>query len=103
MSNSDNKPVGHISIGQGNKLNHRQIWSSSDFFRSAEQMIVTVLDEKIIFRCPDIDYRGKSLKVNKSVKYMTQLTIVNDTLPIAKKLDFDEDESNVDQVVVYFK
>lgn len=99
---TNNKPQGHVSIGLGVKLNHRQIWSSSDFFRSAERMIITVLEDKIIFRIPDLDYRGKSLKVNRSIKYMDQITIVDDSLPVVKKLDFDEDESNDDQVVVYF-
>ncbi len=69
-----------------------------------DSIIVKWDSEKITIKIPEMDYRGGAYTPRAPNKRPSGKTvmIITDTLPFGKFL-IDEDESNEDQVVVYFE
>lgn len=93
---------GSISILKGTRENQRQIQSNSKFFTPNEDVIVKVDNDKITFRKPQIDYNGRTFKPKLIQSGWVTFQIVAD-LPIIKNLEFDLDESNIDERVIYYR
>ena len=93
---------GSISITKGRRENYWQIRSKSKFFTPNEDVIIKVDNEKITFSKPTIDYNGRTYKATPINNGWVIFGIVAD-LPILKKLEFDLDESNIDERVVYYR
>jgi hypothetical protein len=93
---------GSISILKGTRENQRQIISKYKFFTPNEDLIVKVDNEKITFKKPHIDYNGRTFKPKLINSGWVTFQIVAD-LPIVKNLEFDLDESNIDERVVYYR
>jgi hypothetical protein len=92
----------YITIYQVAKSStQRLISSKSKFFEPNEDLIVIVTNEKIIIRKPSIDYSGKTHKAIPNHSGWVTFVIVAD-LPLMKKLEPDEEESDEDQAVYYY-
>lgn len=79
--------------------NCRIIYSLSDFFNS--KVYVENHNTHAIFKKPDIDFNGKSYKPTKR-KSGFMLTVSNNNLP-SGQYSIDPEESNEDQIVIYFE
>ncbi len=104
MKSSDSIQVhGSIRINNGSKINHFFISSNHDFFK-AEYVIVKVEYERLIFTIPTIDYNGKMLKSNIHFNddRWRHFTVVSELL-ITGKFYIDEEESDEDKLVVYYR
>lgn len=99
----DKKQSGNrISICKGGWHNQVHISSRSDFFTPNEYIIVIVDHEKITFKKPSLFYTGKLHKIKPTQSGWVCFDIIAD-IPLARRLAFDPDESNEDQVVVYYR
>lgn len=92
----------YIRINNHTNRNYVIVYSNNDFFKT-DSIIYKYGHEKITFKIPTIDYRGKLLKpvLCDSVKWR-HLTIKNEYLELGK-YKIDPDESNEDQVVIYYE
>ena len=84
------------------KASHRrqvQVQSNSKFF--SEDVLVSVDEESIRFTKPSLDYRGKTHKPKELKSGWYTFCIVAE-LPITKNLEFDDEESTEDELVVYY-
>lgn len=70
-----------------------------EFFKGELKYELT--EDRIIFRKPDISYTGHSVRTFFD-KYAHRLYLATKEIPLGKFL-IDEDESNEDQIVVYFE
>lgn len=89
----------YIRVNKAQTDRQRVITSKSDFFKG--RTIFKVEKDKIIFKKPTIDYRGKSYKFCLHVDGFYHSTILCE-IPLGK-FYFDEDESNEDIIVAYFE
>ena len=90
-----------ISIFKGATENIRLVQSNCDFFKPNKDIIVKCSNEKIVFKNIHIDYNGKTIKPKALNCGWVTMTITYD-LPIISHLEIDSDESNIDEIVVYF-
>lgn len=93
--------IGYISITNATHVNQRSIGTKSKFFVPNEEIIVDVKWDKIVFRKPDFSYTGKTHKMVSLKNGWVFFSIVAD-LPLGK-FEFDPDESNMDEMVVYLQ
>ncbi len=98
----------YINITELRQNHFFKISTKSEFLKTKEVSIKISYDHLIITK-PTIDYRGRIYKVqsmkdrNKNVpNNWRYITVTNDNL-IPGKFTIDEDESNEDQLIVYFK
>jgi hypothetical protein len=91
---------GSIFIKSHTTERQRYISSKSNFLSG--DMVIKVDGDKIIFRKPTIDYKGKTYKMSMNKKTKEYQTAIIAELPFGK-FDFDLDESDEDCRVVYFK
>ena len=73
--------------------------SSINFFETP--VILDFNDEYIRITRPNLDYTGKTIKMTKAKSGWYQTTIRAD-LPKGR-IEFDEDDSNDDELIAYFK
>ena len=90
---------GSISVYKHTHERQMHISSKSDFFN--EEVIIKIENDKIIFRKPSIGYNGKSRKFSRHKSGYYHTAIVCE-LPIGK-YEFDEDESDEDCMVAYYR
>jgi hypothetical protein len=93
----------HLNIGSRKKyINARHISTNIDFFNT-ESIVVKILNDKLIFRKPDISYRGKLYMVQKikTSKNWYSFALTSEIIPLGKFYPSIE-ESNEDQLVFYF-
>ena len=98
---SENEFSGTIHIFRGTRDSQRQIRTKSLFFEPNEEIIVKVSENKVTFKKPWIDYNGKTY-IPKSTNAGWISFMVSAELPYGF-FDFDLEESNIDQRVVYFE
>lgn len=91
----------HQAAGKRSRF-YKTVASNAEFFQKAEYLIVNSCEDCIEFKIPSIDYNGKQYKVSKIHSGWTQISVPGD-LPMGTHFEFDEEESNEDRVVVYFK
>lgn len=99
-TSSENEFSGTIHIFRGTRDTQRQIRTKSLFFAPNEEIIVKVSENKVTFKKPWIDYNGKTY-VPRSTSSGWVSFMVAAELPYGF-FDFDLEESNIDQIVVYF-
>jgi hypothetical protein len=99
-TSSQNEFSGNIHIFKGTRYNQRQIRTKSIFFKPNEDIILKVGENKVTFKKPSIDYNGKTY-VPRSTSSGWVSFMVAAELPYGF-FDFDLEESNIDQIVVYF-
>ncbi len=88
----------YITINKGPYSHSRFISCGSDFFNGNIRCVN--LHDKIMFSRPSLDYSGKQYKPTKGkYKYMFGVAF---ELPLGS-FKIDEEESNEDCIVVYFK
>ncbi|HDY67384.1 MAG TPA: hypothetical protein ENH85_06320 [Candidatus Scalindua sp.] len=78
--------------------------TKNDFFKTKE-LVVKIDDESIVFRKPTIDWVGpthKTTKYNKSYEEWRNLVLYDDRL-ITGKFEIDDEDSDEDQVVIYYR
>ena len=92
----------YISIYQGGNFNQRIISTKEGFISHNEDVIVSITSEKIVIKKPTIDYGGKTYKPKVSNSGWLSFCVGSADLPLAKKLEPDEEESDEDQAVYYF-
>lgn len=93
----------YLKIGSRKKyINARHISTNIDFFNT-ESIIVKILHDKLIFKKPDISYRGKFYMVqkNKTSKSWYSFELSSEIIPLGKFYPSVE-ESTEDQLVFYF-
>lgn len=83
--------------------NNVQLRMKSTFFIPNEYYIIMVDHEKIVFRRPTIDYNGKLYKMSTQKGRTDVHTSVKYDLPLIKDIPFDEEESDEDTKVVYYR
>ena len=89
----------HIDIKKGGTyIYSRNICSALPFF--SESIICVSLHDRLVFAKPTLDYSGKQYKPSL-IKQEYKFTLPFE-LPIGK-FKIDEEESNEDCIVVYFK
>lgn len=100
--NQDKIQSGFIGAILVNRQTQRamRITTKSVFFR--DELIVKVEQNKIVFRKPPISYVGKVLRPTFYKKTGFFAFCVVAEIPEGR-YEFDEDESNEDRIVAYFK
>ena len=101
VDNPEDEFSGTIHIFKGTRDTQRQIRTKSLFFAPNKEIIVKVGENKVTFKKPWIDYNGKTY-LPKSTSSGWVSFLVAAELPCGF-FDFDLEESNIDQRVVYFK
>ena len=93
--------LGSIIINSHNNRDGlRRVTTKSLFFKG--EIIYKIAGGKITFLKPDIDYRGKSITAHQDKKTKWFLTSIACDVPPGK-YKFDEEESNEDQLVMYYE
>jgi hypothetical protein len=100
VNTPENEFSGTIHIFRGTRDTQRQIRTKSLLFAPNEEIIVQVSVNKVTFKKPWIDYNGKTY-LPKSTNAGLVSFLVAAELPCGF-FDFDLEESNIDQRVVYF-
>lgn len=93
----------YIRINSGGKPRTYNISSNNSFFKS-EIVVCVVADDKIVFSVPTIDFNGKgtiTYEIKNTIK-MRRVSLCTNFLPFGS-FQIDKDESNEDQLVVYFE
>jgi len=84
----------------GSNINAIDIHTKCDFFK--DPVIVNIFEDRIQFTKPNIDYNYKLMKFNKRKGiYHTIISHILDKMPAGEYV-FDKEESNEDQIVIYF-
>jgi len=91
---------GSISVTKHTGINQVHISSKSNFFDG--YLIIKDDGEKLTFRKPSIDYRGKIYKPKYYKNSKIFITAIVSEMPLGK-FDFDVNESNEDELVVYYR
>lgn len=91
---------GSISVTKHTGINQVHITSKSNFFDG--YLIIKDDGEKLIFRKPSIDYRGKIYKPKYYKNSKVFITAIVSDMPLGK-FDFDVNESCEDELVVYYR
>jgi hypothetical protein len=83
-------------------INAKHISTNIDFFNT-ESVIIKVYDDKIVFRKPDISYRGKTFMIQKlkTSNNWYSFGITSDLIPLGKlypSIEF----SNEDELVFFY-
>lgn len=96
-------PTPRMSICMGSSYRQRELITNCDFFNAKEEVIVKVYEDKMVFRKPTLDYMGATYtpQPTRSNKWKT-IPVTAPDLPLYKQLKFDPEESNEDQMVIYF-
>ena len=97
MSNQEARSIGKVSLLRYNNGRQMHLWSKSHFFKN--DLVVKVAGDAIVFKVATLDDRKTQKATFQDGFY--RLTILaqaeNGTFY------FDEDESNEDQAVIYFR
>lgn len=95
--------MSYIRVHKRADSRHRMISSTDDFFKN-EYLKAEVMDDCIIFTVPTLDYKGGMYKTSvkkNAPNGLRYFTIVDERINIGK-FEIDEEESNEDEIVVYF-
>lgn len=93
----------HLNIGSRKSYIHaRHLSTNIDFFNT-ESIIVKIFHDKLVFRKPDISYRGKIYMVQKvkTSKNWFSFGLTSDFIPLGKFYPSLE-ESTEDELVFYY-
>lgn len=90
-----------IRIYNGKTFRDRAIFIKSNFFKAGEYYIVRIDDSKITFLRPNIDNNFKLHKASKANSGLVKMGVVAD-LPLGE-FKFNEEKSNEDKIVIYYK
>ena len=90
---------GSIVVSKAQKNHQLHITSKSKWFEY-DYILFKIKEDYISITKPNLDYRGKFQKPTKQGDFY-HLTITGE-LPLGK-FEFDEDDSNEDELVIYYR
>jgi hypothetical protein len=89
-----------ISVYNLLRQNRHRIVSHSEWFEPGRDIIVRFDWDKIVFKYPTLDYRGKTHKITKG-QYNLRAIEVTEVLPAMREAEFDECSTDDCKVVYY--
>jgi hypothetical protein len=89
-----------ISVYNLQRQNWNYIVSQDDWFKGGRDIIVHVEWDKVVFKYPTLDYKGKTYKITKYKNGIKRI-YVTQPLPSMKEVEFDEDSTDDCKVVYY--
>ena len=99
---------GYVNISeaksQGRSRFNKLFSSNSEFFANNKTLVVKINEECLTLSVPTLDFSGKTSSISKvgGTKEWYNFSLMID-VPTGTHFEFDEEESNEDRVVVYFK
>ena len=91
-----------IIIGKHINNNYVNLNTKNNFFKT-ESLILEHSNEKLVFKIPNLDYQGKTYtpSIFNNCEWV-RMTIKSKYIQVGR-YQIDMDESNEDQVVVYYE
>jgi len=90
------------STSQKNNKFSRVFTSKASIFKNNKELVVKVVDNCLTLRVPPMNYVGTTSKISKTTGGWFSFCLMID-VPCGIHFEFDEEESNEDKGVVYFK
>lgn len=92
---------GHIDVHMGRNENYRAISSNCSFFENADYYLFKEVNNTLVIKKLWLDIPKHALKVHRRGDGFFTFTL-SSKIPIGR-LHFDEEESNEDVAIIYFK
>jgi len=93
---NENEIIGNISITKGRAEPYRQVYSNSSWFNDAEYFIIEDDGECLVIKKCYLEIPKKAMKLTSGKNFQFR-----SDLPLGK-FEFDKEESNEDELVIYY-